>query len=213
MKHLLIGKGFGTGTSSIQRTHENFIYALKQIGSRWGIAEDAVVPNPKPVSVTHSYTLLHLTSFLSKGITGSVEYGNPEHNNRTGVEFNFFQMKFTPRNVAFEELFDHLGSYIVGLNLDQLELRKWQSYQCEESVGSSETLGWVFPVHFFSDEVARNSFGLSAQDIYRRLNKNQIAETVERFQNGVLIIKTRHETTFEEEQEFNLRVREVLGQS
>lgn len=182
--------------------------AMHRMGN-WGIT------NGEPPQVKGSNQLLEqlsLSRYLAKGVSGYAAYAN-RHSAYEGTDY--FELRFTPARVAYVDLFSHLRLYIESFEAFELFI------QGEDLAGiHSETFPQVnsrckvvhlSPTHYMADGVCRNSFGMPAEEVYKRLSAHEKVERVERILDGVLIVSSTKILSLREQADCGRVLREALG--
>jgi hypothetical protein len=188
--------------------HQRLMEAMLNFGS-WGIVT--------PDYPTYKYksgiaTTISLSKFLNKGITGDVDYVN---RGDSRLETDSIGLYFTPEKQPYKELFQFLPAFITTFDAYQIylcrqDLTSIQSHT-SPNVNSTKRLFYIQPVHFFLDDMAQKSFGLTAREIYDRLAPAPEVEHVELLHGGILIVNSTNILSVEEQAECSRTVRRLLG--
>jgi len=179
--------------------HESFMLHLSRLPNEWGIKVTSVPEVKDPGTLPRRE--VKLSKYMVKGVKGWVSYQNRKFYEEKGRYDDYFILEFNPEKHDYHVLaMECFSSYIqsfhgyVGEIADEEFI--YLDFEQERQGDSRDSVYRVFPVSFFSDELCHKAFGLTMEEVAKRLVKHVQKISLE--SNGVLVISTAAPLALEE---------------
>jgi len=197
---------------TVPAMHERVMAAFNELEDdfwsfNWERPPVAQEPGTQPAEI------ISMTRYLPKRVKGEVSYANRKHLEDRGAHDDYFACDFIPKNVDYEAAvstffpacISGLSAYVGEIfdqefaHVDGIEGRR---------VNSREGVYRIQPVNFFDKELCRRAFDKTPAAIVKLLRGE--VESVERFNDGVMIILSSSVMTMEEADTLGGEVKKLL---
>lgn len=191
--------------------HNLLINFFETLPEPWKLNSNQV---PIPEFGDHFVAIVNLDKFLGKGIKCSVFYryrnmleDNASDDDRVYIEFNSKKVDFHYLvDVIFPKMVEVFNAYKGIIYNEQL---MFVDFEKSRNKNLRETIYRFYPVNFLDEQLCQRALRLTSKQVADKLDKQ--VEKVEIYNAGVLIIGTSKALDVQESNEFDLKIRNLLG--